>query len=67
VVLVAARAAMPPFGVLVTGAGPLPLLDGRRDGVLYACRHATCDAPLAEADSVAPALAVAARWEADGR
>jgi uncharacterized protein YyaL (SSP411 family) len=65
--LAAARDAMPPFGVLVFGDGPLPLLDGRSDGVTYVCRHATCDAPLAQADSVAPALAVAARWEADGR
>jgi uncharacterized protein len=63
--LAEARAALPPFGVLAFGAGPLPLLEGRRDGACYVCRRKVCDAPLTAAGSVAPALASAARWEAD--
>ena len=48
------------------GEGPLALLDGRADDRLYVCRHATCEAPVNELGSVAPALAAAARWEAEG-
>jgi hypothetical protein len=61
--LEAARAAVPPFSVLAHGQGPLSLLDGREAGLVYVCRHATCEAPIREVSSVAAALATAARWE----
>jgi uncharacterized protein len=63
--LAAARRAAPPFGVVVHGDAPIPLLADRADGAVYVCRHAACDAPLFEVASVAPALAHAARWEAE--
>ncbi|HEV3212370.1 MAG TPA: thioredoxin domain-containing protein [Acidimicrobiales bacterium] len=61
----AARRAAPPFCVLAFGAGPLPLLDGRAHGLLYVCRHASCEAPVVEPTSVSAALTAAATWEAD--
>ena len=62
--LAAARAAAPPFSVLAFGDGPLGLLAHRARGQCYVCWRSTCDAPLAEPGSVAPALTTAARWEA---
>ncbi|HEV3329038.1 MAG TPA: thioredoxin domain-containing protein [Acidimicrobiales bacterium] len=62
--LAAARDAAPPFCVLAFGDGPLALLDGRERGCCYVCRHATCEAPVREPGSVAPALLEAATWKA---
>ena len=63
--LAAVRRAAVPFGTIVHGDGPLPLLEGRMHGRCYVCRRTVCDAPLHDADSVAAALARSARWEAD--
>jgi uncharacterized protein YyaL (SSP411 family) len=36
-----------PRSVLITGAGASPLLEGRREGLAYACRAGVCNLPVA--------------------
>ena len=40
-------------GVLITGDGPSPLLEGRQPGLAYVCEHGVCQRPV---DSVSELL-----------
>jgi uncharacterized protein YyaL (SSP411 family) len=55
-----ARRTTSPGAVVVTG-GDSPLLDGRPPGAAYVCRGFVCDAPIADAESLAARLGVRQR------